>query len=156
MSDEIKISAEAERLIDALPVGGKADSVIAIRAHIACLVFEVTDLKAKIATSESDRLQLQDALTSAQMRVDSLMIAAKDRVAQLEAENYKLSVKIIQLEDGVDYCKKCGSTNIIYDPNPHGLPVIKQCQFGADLTGEPGAEKCADCDSLEIGVRKAT
>jgi hypothetical protein len=50
-------------------------------------------------------------------------------------------------------CCACGSKNIGYDTNPHGLPVIGRCSMGAPLTGEPGACRCRDCQSLDIDER---
>jgi hypothetical protein len=50
-------------------------------------------------------------------------------------------------------CCACGSKNIEYDTNPHGLPVIGRCSMGAPLTGEPGACRCRDCQSLDIDER---
>lgn len=55
-------------------------------------------------------------------------------------------------------CRGCGSVNIIYDTNPKGLRPMRakdgaviRCAFGVPQTGEPGAERCADCGCLDIG-----
>ncbi len=47
-------------------------------------------------------------------------------------------------------CLACGSKSIGYDPNPHNLPVIHVCLMGVGVTGEPGAERCNDCGSLDV------
>lgn len=65
-------------------------------------------------------------------------------------------------------CNACGSGDIVYDPNPHGLPVIGYCSLGAPMTGEPGAclmgcltapaywarrdEQCLDCGEVIAGA----
>jgi len=48
------------------------------------------------------------------------------------------------------YCAACGSEQIVYDTNPHGLAVTHTCIMGAGQTGEPGAERCVDCGSLDV------
>lgn len=48
------------------------------------------------------------------------------------------------------HCAACGSEQIAYDTNPHGLPLTHTCIMGADQTGEPGAERCVDCGSLDV------
>jgi hypothetical protein len=47
-------------------------------------------------------------------------------------------------------CKACGSSSVGYDVNPHNLPVIHTCLMGCKVTGEPGAERCNDCGSLDV------
>ena len=49
-------------------------------------------------------------------------------------------------------CRACGSWRVYYDPNPNDLPVIGTCLMGAPQTGEPGAERCGDCGSLDIDM----
>lgn len=47
-------------------------------------------------------------------------------------------------------CKACGSDNIGYNTNPDNLPSIGTCAMGSEMTGEPGAEQCNQCDSFDI------
>lgn len=54
-------------------------------------------------------------------------------------------------------CGGCGSFNISYDTNPQGLPPLLnsngdpyRCLMGVVQTGEPGAERCNQCQSLNI------
>jgi protein gp37 len=51
-------------------------------------------------------------------------------------------------------CKVCRSSDIGYDPNPKDLPAANPerptCLMGCTLTGEPGAERCNRCQSLEV------
>jgi protein gp37 len=64
-------------------------------------------------------------------------------------------------------CRACGSMAVRYDANPKGLPTIDSparaiiagrpvphspgtCLLGAPLTGDPGAERCMKCDSLDV------
>jgi hypothetical protein len=57
---------------------------------------------------------------------------------------------VTELEFDECVCNACGSKNVGYDVNPHGLPVIHTCLMGCDVTGEPGAERCNDCGSLDV------
>lgn len=54
-------------------------------------------------------------------------------------------------------CNACGSREAWYDTNPHDLPALKRddgsdvtCSFGVPQTGEPGAVRCKDCNSLDV------
>ena len=47
-------------------------------------------------------------------------------------------------------CKACGSDNIGYNTNPDNLPSIGTCAMGSEMTGEPGAEQCNQCDGFDI------
>jgi protein gp37 len=51
-------------------------------------------------------------------------------------------------------CRTCGSWKIGYDPNPKNLPPHDPdrpvCAFGCVMTGEPGTERCRDCNSVNV------
>ncbi len=54
-------------------------------------------------------------------------------------------------------CGVCGSEDIYYDTNPHNLPPLTngdgtpyRCLMGVIQTGEPGAERCRACGSLDV------
>ena len=56
-------------------------------------------------------------------------------------------------------CKDCGNegTDFYYDTDPAGLPAMRNrkgeivtCSMGSVMTGEPGAERCIKCGSLNV------
>lgn len=48
-------------------------------------------------------------------------------------------------------CTKCGNrgTRFYYDTNPFKRKPIHTCLMGVEITGEPGAIRCMDCDAIE-------
>jgi protein gp37 len=54
-------------------------------------------------------------------------------------------------------CVACGALDVGYDTNPHNLTPLRdgngqpiRCAMGVEMTGEPGAERCNKCQSLDV------
>lgn len=58
-------------------------------------------------------------------------------------------------------CIDCGSTAATYDTNPNQLEPLRRsdgsavtCSMGVEMTGEPGALRCAACASLNVDEQR--